>query len=125
MTHNLRYVLTCVVVLLARPTLAQQPEPALAERHARSEVIFAASQDRADDLPADAGTTRGGVQGLTPAQMQADFDLMRHALEEAHPGLYRYSTKAQMDREFDAQRGKLSRPMSREQFEVVVAQTLA
>jgi hypothetical protein len=56
--------------------------------------------------------------------MQADFDLMRHALEEAHPGLYRYSTKGQMDREFDVQRGKLSRPMTKEQFEVVVAQTL-
>ncbi len=62
---------------------------------------------------------------LTSAQMQADFDLLRHALEEAHPGLYRYSTKAQMDREFDVQRGKLLRPMPREQFEVVVAQTLA
>lgn len=30
-----------------------------------------------------------------------------------------------MDREFDVQRGKLSRPMTKEQFEVVVAQTLA
>jgi hypothetical protein len=88
-------------------------------------VTLAPSQDRADDVPADAGTTCGGVRRLTSAQMQADFDLMRHALEEAHPGLYRYSTKAQMDREFDVQRGKLSRPMTKEQFEVVVAQTLA
>ena len=40
MTHHLRYVLTCVVVLLARPTLAQQPEPALAERYASSEVMI-------------------------------------------------------------------------------------
>jgi hypothetical protein len=62
---------------------------------------------------------------LTAGQMQADFDLMRHALEEAHPGLYRYSTKAQMDGEFDAQRAKLTHPMSRSQFEIVVAQTLA
>jgi hypothetical protein len=30
-----------------------------------------------------------------------------------------------MDREFDAQRAKLSRPMTKPQFEVVVAQTLA
>ena len=88
-------------------------------------VTLAASQDRADNVSADAGSTCGGVQWLTSAQMQADFDLMRHALEEAHPGLYRYSTKAQMDREFDAQRGKLSRPMTREQFGAVVAQTLA
>ena len=88
-------------------------------------VALAAWQDRAEGAPADADSTGGGVQWLTSAQMQADFDLMRHALEEAHPGLYRYSTKAQMDREFDSQRGKLSRPMTKEQFEVVVAQTLA
>src|SRR5207302_10934961 len=87
-------------------------------------VTLAAWQDRADDVPADAGNTCGGVRWLTSAQMQTDFDLMRHALEEAHPGLYRYSTKGQMDREFDVQRGKLSRPMTKEQFEVVVAQTL-
>ena len=62
---------------------------------------------------------------LTVAQMQADFDLMRHALEEAHPGLYRYSTKPEMDHLFDAQRAKLSRPMAATQFEVVVAETLA
>jgi hypothetical protein len=88
-------------------------------------VTLAAWQDRAEGAPADAGSTCGGVQWLTSAQMQADFDLMRHALEEAHPGLYRYSTKGQMDREFDSQRGKLSRPITKEQFEVVVAQTLA
>jgi len=53
--------------------------------------------------------------------MQADFDLMRHALEEAHPGLYRYSTKAEMDRGFDAQRAKLGRPLAKGEFEAVVA----
>lgn len=72
----------------------------------------------------------GGASGnttdeLTPAQTRADFDLMRRVLEEAHPGLYRYSTKPEMDRGFDAQRAKLSGPMTRLQFEVVVAQTLA
>lgn len=88
-------------------------------------VTLAAWRDRADEVPTYAGSTFGGAQRLTSAQMQTDFDLMRHALEEAHPGLYRYSTKAQMDREFDVQRAKLSRPMTKEQFEVVVVQTLA
>ena len=73
----------------------------------------------------EAGGPSVASQELTMAQMQADFDLMRHALEEAHPGLYRYSTKAEMDRGFDAQRAKLTRPMTKSQFEVVVAQTLA
>jgi putative CocE/NonD family hydrolase len=40
MNHNLRYVLTCVVVFLASPTLAEQPEPDLAERYARSEAMI-------------------------------------------------------------------------------------
>ena len=88
-------------------------------------VTLATWQHRAKGMPPDAGSTGDGGQWLTSAQMQTDFDLMRHALEEAHPGLYRYSTKAQMDREFDVQRRKLSRPMTKEQFEVVVAQTLA
>ncbi|HEX5245417.1 MAG TPA: S41 family peptidase [Tepidisphaeraceae bacterium] len=74
---------------------------------------------------ADASDVSGTAQELTVPQMQADFDLMRHVLEEAHPGLYRYSTKAQMDHNFDALRAKLSRPMAKAQFQVVVTETLA
>jgi C-terminal processing protease CtpA/Prc len=62
---------------------------------------------------------------MTPAEMQADFDLLRRALEEAHPGLYRYSTKAEMGRRFDAQRAKLSGAMAKGKFEAVLAETLA
>lgn len=62
---------------------------------------------------------------LTVAQEQADFDLMRQALEEAHAGLYRYSTKAEMDQSFAAQRAKLNRPMTGMEFYEVVAETLA
>src|SRR5262245_38187799 len=62
---------------------------------------------------------------LTVAQAQADFDLMRKALEEAHTGLYRFSTKAEMDRMFDAQRAKLSRPLNKTEFLAIVAETLA
>jgi hypothetical protein len=62
---------------------------------------------------------------LTPEQTRVDFDLMRKALEEAHSGLYRYSTKAEMDRVFDAQRAKLSRPMSKADFYATAAETLA
>src|SRR5579884_2155880 len=91
-------------------------------------VVFAAVAtvaDRAAAAPVETDATSVTARELTVAHMQADFDLMRHALEEAHPGLYRYSTKAQMDRTFDAQRAKLSRPMTRSQFEEVVGQTLA
>jgi len=64
-------------------------------------------------------------EALAPAETQADFDLMRKALEEAHSGLYRYSSKAEMDRAFDAERAKLSRPMPKTEFLVVLAETLA
>lgn len=59
-------------------------------------------------------------ESLAPAQAQADFDLMRKALEEAHSGLYRYSSKAEMDRTFDAERAKLSRPLSKPEFMAVL-----
>ncbi|HZL35360.1 MAG TPA: S41 family peptidase [Tepidisphaeraceae bacterium] len=89
-------------------------------------VTPAVFQDGAVAAQCEAARDLGGTtDGLTAAQMQSDFDLMRHALEEAHPGLYRYSTKAQMDRGFDAQRAKLRGPMTKPQFEVVVAETLA
>lgn len=72
------------------------------------------------------GTAMPAVaEALSPAQTHTDFDLMRKALEEAHSGLYRYSSKAEMDRMFDAERNKLSRPMTKPDFMVIVAETLA
>jgi Peptidase family S41 len=62
---------------------------------------------------------------LSPAQMQADFDFLRKALEEAHPGLYRYTPKAEMDRVFTAQRAKLDRAMSKMEFLAVLMETTA
>jgi hypothetical protein len=67
----------------------------------------------------------GSPGDLTSAQAQADFDLMRKALEEAHPGLYRYSTKAEMDSTFDVQRAKLNGSIRKPEFMTVVAETLA
>jgi peptidase S41-like protein len=65
------------------------------------------------------------AESLSPAQAQSDFDLLRHSLEEAHPGLYRYSTKPDMDRMFDRERAKLDHPISKLAFRAVVAETLA
>src|SRR5262245_33414436 len=71
-------------------------------------------------------TQSSSVTGkLQPAEAQADFDLMRRALEEAHAGLYRFSTKAEMDKAFNAQRAKLSRPVTKLEFLAVMAETLA
>src|SRR5438034_4850304 len=62
---------------------------------------------------------------MPPAQTQADFDLMRKALQEAHSGLYRYGSKAEMDRTFAAERSKLNRPLSKPEFMAVLVETLA
>ena len=62
---------------------------------------------------------------LSPAQTQADFDLMRKALEEAHTGLYRYVSKPEMDRVFTTRRAKLNRPMSKTEFLAVLMETTA
>lgn len=72
-----------------------------------------------------AGAIETGAEALTPAQTQADFDLMRKALEEAHSGLYRYSSKAEMDRMFAAERAKLNGPLTRTEFMAVLMETLA
>src|SRR5215475_9816645 len=57
---------------------------------------------------------------LSPVRTQADFDLMRKALEEAHTGLYRYMSKPEMDRVFTAQRVKLDHLMSKTEFLAVL-----
>ena len=62
---------------------------------------------------------------LKPAEMQADFDLMRKALEEAHTGLYRYSTRAEMNKNFESQRAKLTKEMTSREFINLLRETLA
>lgn len=48
---------------------------------------------------------------LTPAEMQSDFRYLRKALEETHPGLYRYHTREEMSHEMDSIEFLLNRDM--------------
>jgi len=66
-----------------------------------------------------------GSRKLKPIEMKSDFDQMRHALEEAHTGLYRYTPKVEMDRLFDAERAKLTVPLTKLGFLGVLSETLA
>lgn len=72
---------------------------------------------------------RPGVESpaakLTPAQAQADFDILRKALEEAHGGLYRYSTKAEMDHRFDTYRARLNGNLTQRELIGILAEMLA
>lgn len=53
---------------------------------------------------------------ISVADMQSDFDLLRKSLEEAHGGLYRFSTKQQMDARFDSYRKKIPSLKNQKEF---------
>lgn len=62
---------------------------------------------------------------LTLTQLQEDFDKLRSAMEEAHGGLYRFSTKAEMDKRFDAYRKRLATITTQKQFILLLSELLA
>jgi hypothetical protein len=79
----------------------------------------------ASGLPAQSSTAANAAAPLTSAQAQADYDLLRRSIEEAHGGLYRYSTKAELDRRFDAYRARLSTSISRRDFIALISEMVA
>lgn len=62
---------------------------------------------------------------LQPKQLKSDFALFRQALEEAHPSLYRYTTKRELDAQFARADAKLTQPMTILQFRNVLLPVLA
>lgn len=53
---------------------------------------------------------------LSVAQLQKDFKIFRGILEEMHAGIYWYSSKAQMDQQFDLVAKSLDKPMTEQAF---------
>ncbi len=49
---------------------------------------------------------------FSPEVLNADFSLLRSALEEAHPGLYDFRSRVEMDALFDRLQSELSRDMT-------------
>lgn len=58
---------------------------------------------------------------LEPRQLKTDFALFRQSLEEAHPALYRYTAKRDLDALFTRAAAQLARPMTLLQFRNVLA----
>ena len=58
-------------------------------------------------------------------QLVEDFRVARHALEEGHSGIYRYTKKADLDRVFDAAERSLDRPMDAWELYRVLAPAVA
>ena len=69
--------------------------------------------------------TSAAAAPLTAQQLRADFQLARRALEESHGGIYRYTSKATLDRVFDDAAAKLDRPMDAADFHRILESAVA
>jgi uncharacterized protein (TIGR03435 family) len=62
---------------------------------------------------------------LTATQLRRDFQVLREALEECHPGIYRFTAKSELDQAFDRATKQLDRPMTAMDFFRVAAPVVA
>src|SRR5262245_32240076 len=62
---------------------------------------------------------------VPPEKLREDFRILRGALEEGHPGSYRYTPKKELDQRFDQADKALDRPMNVYEFYRVVAPAVA
>lgn len=76
----------------------------------------------ATTLQAQVGTQ---LPNLTVTDMQDDYDLLRAALEEAHGSIYRFSSKAAIDKQFDLHRKKISYLEKGQDFMILLSKMLA
>ncbi|UFH52636.1 S41 family peptidase [Spirosoma sp. KNUC1025] len=63
-------------------------------------------------------------QTITPEQLQRDFTRFRMALNEVHPEMYRYTSKATFDSLFSTTQARLNHPMSQHEFYVTMVPLL-
>lgn len=56
------------------------------------------------------------VPTFTASQLQQDYEIFTRALKEAHPGLYRYTKKSEMDSLFESTKNQLKDEMSELEF---------
>lgn len=61
-------------------------------------------------------TAPAATQQFTPAQLQEDLHFMHQVLDEAHPGMYRYTSKDRFEALFDSVAKTLNRPMTQQEF---------
>jgi len=62
---------------------------------------------------------------FTTAQLHRDFQVLRDALEEGHPGIYRFTPKSELDQVFDRVAKQLKRPMTAMDFYRLLAPVVA
>ena len=62
---------------------------------------------------------------LKAAAAQQDFDMLRKALEEAHGGLYRFSSKADINQKFSTYRKRIDHDFTQSEFISLLSEMLA
>ena len=70
-------------------------------------------------------TCVGSAEPIPEKLLQEDFRILRNALEQAHGGIYRYTSRSEMDRTFDLALRALDRPMTDLEFWRVIAPVVA
>ena len=68
---------------------------------------------------------RAWSETISAKLLQEDFQIVRLALEESHGGIYRYTSRADMDRAFSRAYRKIDHPMSALEFWRLVAPAVA
>ncbi len=64
-------------------------------------------------------------RNFTSRQLKEDFGILKKALKELHPGLYRYNTPAEMEKKFDAFEKKLNKTLPEGEFFKLFSQLLS
>jgi CubicO group peptidase (beta-lactamase class C family) len=117
----LKGTIALLLATYARPTLTwaqssngQSSEPASSGKNASPPVT-----------PPMATPPMAMPPMYTPQQLREDFRIVRQALEEGHPGVYRYVSKERLERKFNAAEKQLDQPMDLYSFYRVLAPMVA
>jgi C-terminal processing protease CtpA/Prc len=115
MNPDARQLMLSVLILCALPTLG-----AIAGSH-----FSAVQAPSAESKKLATHTAAAAIERVPPEKLREDFRILRGALEEGHPGIYRYTRKAELDQQFDQAERALDRPMNVYEFYRVVAPAVA
>lgn len=69
--------------------------------------------------------TAHATERVSSGKLREDFRILRGALEEGHPGIYRYTPKAELDKQFDQVERALDQPMDVYEFYRILAPAVA
>jgi Peptidase family S41 len=103
-------------------TVALQGERTI---HEHGGAVCVANEPPSESKGVPAQASEATDEKLEPEKVRADFRIARQALEEGHSGIYRYTSKEELDRVFDQAEKSLTKPMSMLAFYRVLAPVVA